>query len=91
MKRMNNMTMSESVRSGAAVADMPTVPETNGSHAANDLTAAPAPGSPVSDDFASGALNTGVWTFVNPQNDGTVSLQGSSLLLTAPAGISHDV
>jgi uncharacterized repeat protein (TIGR01451 family) len=48
-------------------------------------------GGPISDDFQSTTLNTNIWTFVNPQNDGSYSLNGSGILLTVPAGINHDV
>jgi len=54
------------------------------------ITAASA-GAPVSDDFTAATLNTDIWTFANPQNDGTFALNGSSLLLSVPAGKSHDV
>jgi uncharacterized repeat protein (TIGR01451 family) len=50
-----------------------------------------APGSIISDDFTSNVLNTSVWAFVNPQNDGSFSLNGNSLLLNVPGGINHDV
>src|SRR5262249_32302711 len=48
-------------------------------------------GAPVSDDFGSTTLNSAVWTFVNPQNDGSFHLTGSALQLNVPAGINHDV
>jgi regulation of enolase protein 1 (concanavalin A-like superfamily) len=54
------------------------------------ITAASA-GAPVSDDVTAATLNTAIWTFANPQNDGTFALNGSSLLLSVPAGKSHDV
>ena len=46
---------------------------------------------PLSDNFNTGTLNTGLWTFVNPVGDGSESLTGTNLLLTVPAGVSHDV
>ena len=49
-----------------------------------------APGQPISDDFQTTTLNS-AWTFVNPQNDGSYSLDGTSLHLSVPAGINHDV
>ena len=49
-----------------------------------------APG-PTSDDFHSTSLNTSLWTVVNPLGDGTVSLNGTNLLLSLPAGTEHDV
>src|SRR6202012_5210150 len=49
--------------------------ETNMSNdTASDATTIQTAGSVVSDDFTSGSLNTAVWTFVNPQNDGSFSL-----------------
>jgi hypothetical protein len=48
-------------------------------------------GGPASDNFNASSLNTGLWTFVNPLNDGSVSLNGSEARLTVPAGASHDV
>jgi regulation of enolase protein 1 (concanavalin A-like superfamily) len=52
----------------------------------------PDAGAPVSDDFTSTTLNTNVWTFVNPVNDGgSYSLNGSSIQLSVPAGNGHDV
>jgi uncharacterized repeat protein (TIGR01451 family) len=47
--------------------------------------------SPVSDDFHSTRLNTGLWAFVNPVGNGSVTLDGTHALLTVPAGSSHDV
>jgi uncharacterized repeat protein (TIGR01451 family) len=49
-----------------------------------------ATGGPVSDNFDSPTLNS-IWAPVNPLNDGTISVNGTSLLLTAPAGTTHDV
>ncbi len=46
---------------------------------------------PTSDDFHSTSLNTSLWTVVNPVGDGTVSLNGTNLLLSLPAGTPHDV
>ena len=49
------------------------------------------PGPPVSDDFHSASLNTSLWTFVNPLNDGSVSVNGTDASITVPGGTSHDV
>jgi hypothetical protein len=49
------------------------------------------PASPVSDDFNACALNTGVWTFVNPVGDGTYEMTGTQLRLNVPEGISHNI
>lgn len=47
--------------------------------------------SPVSDDFNACALNTGLWTFVNPLGVGSQRLNGTQLLLTVPANTSHNI
>ena len=47
--------------------------------------------SPVSDDFNSCALNTGLWQFINPVSDGTYSVNGTQLQLHAPANVSHNI
>jgi regulation of enolase protein 1 (concanavalin A-like superfamily) len=48
------------------------------------------PGPPVSDDFNTATLNTNLWAFVNPVGNGSFSMTGSQLALTAPAGSNHD-
>jgi uncharacterized repeat protein (TIGR01451 family) len=48
-------------------------------------------GAPVSDDFNTTALNTSLWTFVNPVGNGTVTVSGGDLKLTVPAGSVHDI
>jgi hypothetical protein len=48
-------------------------------------------GGSVSDDFHSTSLNTSLWTFVNPLNDGSVSVNGTDAVITVPGGTSHDV
>ncbi len=35
--------------------------------------------------------NTETWTFVNPQNDASYRIEGSTLYLSVPAGVPHDV
>jgi len=50
-----------------------------------------AAGAPVSDDFHATTLNTNLWTFVNPLNDATVSLNGTRAIISLPAGAYHDV
>lgn len=47
--------------------------------------------SPVSDDFNACALNTGLWTFVNPVGDGTYQMTGTQLRLNVPANVSHNI
>lgn len=47
--------------------------------------------SPISDDFNACALDTGLWTFVNPVGDGSYSVNGTQLLLNVPADVSHNI
>jgi len=49
------------------------------------------PDSPVSDDFNACALNTGLWSFINPVGDGNYEMTGTQLKLNVPAGISHNI
>ena len=53
-------------------------------------TNAHAVGDVVSDDFNAASLNTSLWTVQNGVGDGTVSENGSQLVLTAPATVDHD-
>lgn len=46
---------------------------------------------PVTDEFNAVALNTNLWTIYNPAGDGSVTLNGSNLLLAIPAGQKHDL
>ena len=53
------------------------------------------PGTIVSDDFHTGALNTQLWQVVDPQGDSAVGFAGAGtpdahLLLSVPAGTEHD-
>ena len=48
-------------------------------------------GAPVSDNFDSALLSPLLWKFVNPLGDGYLAMNGSSVLLTVPAGTPHDV
>ncbi len=53
------------------------------------------PPSLTSDDFNTCGLNTDTWTFINPLGDGSYQIEGAGtgdahLLLTVPAGKSHD-
>lgn len=45
---------------------------------------------PVSDDFSACALDTGLWTFVNPLSDATLTMTGNQAQIAIPAGTSHD-
>ncbi len=47
--------------------------------------------SPISDDFNACALDTSLWTFVNPVGDGSYEMNGTQLLLHVPAGVSHNI
>lgn len=44
----------------------------------------------TSDDYNSCVLDTSAWSFINPIGDGSYAMSGSQLLLTVPAGVSHD-
>jgi uncharacterized repeat protein (TIGR01451 family) len=46
---------------------------------------------PVSDEFNASALNTALWTVVNPVGDGATTMSGTEALLTLPAGGPHDL
>ncbi len=48
-------------------------------------------GSPISDDFSGCQFNTGLWSFINPLNDGSFQTNGSQLMLNVPAGVSHNL
>ena len=45
----------------------------------------------VPDQFNSIALNTSLWTFVNPLGDVDLAMTGTQLALTLPPGVSHDI
>lgn len=45
----------------------------------------------VSDDFNACALNTNIWTFVNPLNDATVQVNSQQAIITVPSGAEHDI
>jgi len=47
-------------------------------------------GAPVSDNFDNPALNTSLWTFVNPLSDGSLSVNGSEAVINVPGGSTHD-
>ena len=44
----------------------------------------------ISDDFNGASLNTGLWTFVNPLGDATLSMNGGEVKISVPAGTAHD-
>ncbi|MEZ4620992.1 MAG: hypothetical protein R2867_36575 [Caldilineaceae bacterium] len=45
----------------------------------------------VSDDFNQCALASGRWSFVDPLADATLFVNGQSVEISVPAGISHDI
>lgn len=45
----------------------------------------------ISDQFNTSALDTTLWTFLNPRGDGTYSMTGTQLSISVPAGTSHDI
>jgi FG-GAP-like repeat/Putative binding domain, N-terminal len=47
--------------------------------------------SPVSDNFDAPALNTSLWTIVNPLGDGVVTMNGTAATLNVPNGQEHDL
>lgn len=49
------------------------------------------PSTIVSDNFNSPALNSSLWTFVNPRSDASISMTGSQASISVPGGTSHDV
>ena len=45
----------------------------------------------VSDDFSAAALDTGLWTFIDPVGDSSLAMTGAQLALSVPGGLSHEV
>jgi regulation of enolase protein 1 (concanavalin A-like superfamily) len=45
----------------------------------------------MSDDFNACGVDGSVWAFVDPVGDGSVSVNGTQLELSVPAGLAHDV
>lgn len=45
----------------------------------------------VSDNFNTPALDAGVWHFIDPLGDASLSMTGTQLRIALPAGVSHDV
>jgi len=44
----------------------------------------------ISDDFNDPTLNTGLWAFVNPLSDATLTMNGSEVKIAIPGGTAHD-
>ncbi len=45
----------------------------------------------VSDDFNATTLNGGLWSFVDPLGDSVVSVDGTNLMISLPAGSDHNL
>lgn len=45
---------------------------------------------PVADDFNGAALNTGLWTFINPESDSSATVGSGHLAFSVPRGTDHD-
>lgn len=46
---------------------------------------------PYTDQFDGAALDTGLWTYINPLGDGTVALNNGNVSIAVPYGNSHDI
>jgi hypothetical protein len=55
-----------------------------------EITDASPPGGPLSDDFNGSSLD-GMWAFVNARGDATLTMTGSQVSISIPAGTNHDV
>ncbi len=47
-------------------------------------------GAPVSDNFDAPALNSALWTFVNPSGDAVLTMNGTAATLSIPWGSNHE-
>ena len=54
------------------------------------FTTASCPTALTSDEFNTGSLNAGLWAFVDPVGDSSVSMSGSEAVLSVPGGSGHD-
>jgi LmbE family N-acetylglucosaminyl deacetylase/regulation of enolase protein 1 (concanavalin A-like superfamily) len=45
----------------------------------------------TSDEFNAASLNSGLWTFFNPLDDATATVDGANAVISVPAGVTHDV
>ena len=82
--------------SGSLVLIAHKVDATFGNVTVTRLGSAPVPSTIQSDDFRTGSLNTGIWSFVNPVGDGSYSFTGANtpdawLNISMPAGSDHDL
>jgi regulation of enolase protein 1 (concanavalin A-like superfamily) len=75
--------------------DDPTQPEPPTATPTMTSTPTPEPQSEptdlVSDDFNNTTLDTDLWTFVDPRGDATLTLDGTTVLLSVPSGTDHDI
>jgi LmbE family N-acetylglucosaminyl deacetylase len=55
------------------------------------FTTAACPTAIASDEFNAATLNTGLWTFIDPVGDVTLSLSGTHAEFSVPAGTRHDL
>jgi len=62
-----------------------------GQSADGTFATAPCPTVIASDEFNSGTLDEGVWTFIDPVGDSTLALTGSEARIGVPAGTRHDL
>jgi regulation of enolase protein 1 (concanavalin A-like superfamily) len=68
--------------------------DASGNRRASDpdtFTTGPCPGELRSDEFGAGALDPGVWTFVDPIGDAAASLAAGRLAIAVPEGVQHDL
>ena len=49
------------------------------------------PGAILSDDFTGCALDTSVWSYINPRNDALLTMTGAGAQIAVPAGTAHDL
>jgi regulation of enolase protein 1 (concanavalin A-like superfamily) len=63
---------------------------TSNDTASDATTIGLAAGPPVTENFNTATLNTGLWTFLNPAGDGSFSMTGTQLQLNVPARSNHD-
>lgn len=54
-------------------------------------TTEPGPSDMVSDDFNACALDTDLWTFIDPKSDSALRATGTQIELDVAGGVSHDV
>jgi hypothetical protein len=54
-------------------------------------TASAAAGTFKTDNFNACTMNSSLWTFTNPLNDGTTSVNGTTVSISVPQGTDHDI